>query len=109
MAWTPEGHVTGLGFPEGPVALPDGSIAFVALLHAKVRAFRDGVVREIATLPGAPNGMRLGADGKLYVANNGGIAPRSLEVLDFAEPQTSGRVQRLSLAGDVEDFATGLP
>lgn len=109
MAWKPEVHVTGLGFPEGPVALPDGSIAFVDLLHAKVRAFRDGEVRELAVLPGAPNGMRLGADGGLYVANNGGIAPRSLEELNFAEPQISGRIQRLGLDGDVHDFATELP
>lgn len=109
MGWKPEIHVTGLGFPEGPVALPDGSIAFVDLLHAKVRAWRDGAVREIATLKGAPNGMRLGSDGKLYVANNGGIAPRSLEELNFADPLIPGRIQRLSINGDVEDFATDLP
>ncbi|MBL8584128.1 MAG: SMP-30/gluconolactonase/LRE family protein [Rhizobiaceae bacterium] len=109
MAWKAEIHVTGLGFPEGPVALPDGSIAFVDLLHAKVRAWRDGALREIAALPGAPNGMRLGADGMLYIANNGGLAPRSLEELAFAEPQISGRIQRLSLSGRLEDFATELP
>lgn len=102
-------HVRGLGFPEGPVALDDGSIAFVDLLHRKIRAYRDGEVREICTLPGAPNGMRLGPDGMLYVANNGGIAPRSLEELAFADPQISGRIQRVTLDGKSADFATDLP
>ena len=41
-------HVEGLGFPEGPVALPDGAIAFVDLLHQKIRLYRDGAVREVA-------------------------------------------------------------
>ena len=97
MASAAEIHVRGLGFPEGPVALDDGSIAFVDLLHRKVRAYRDGEVREICTLPGAPNGMRRGSDGALYVANNGGIAPRSLDELAYAEPQITGRIQRVTL------------
>lgn len=109
MRWQQEIHVRGLGFPEGPVALPDGSIAFVDLLHAKVRAWRDGETREIATLPGAPNGMRLGADGHLYICNNGGIAPLSMHELNHSDPQISGRIQRLSLAGTWSDFATDLP
>jgi sugar lactone lactonase YvrE len=109
MTHAPEIHVRGLGFPEGPVALADGSIAFVDLLHAKVRAYRDGALREICQLRGAPNGMRLGADGALYVCNNGGIAPLSLETLNFAEPQISGRLQRIAADGRVTDFATELP
>lgn len=109
MAWTPEIHVTGLGFPEGPVALADGSIAFVDLLHAKVRVLRDGKTRELCALPGAPNGMRLGSDGNLYVANNGGIAPLSLEELSFADPQISGRIQCVKPDGTWADFALDLP
>jgi sugar lactone lactonase YvrE len=105
----PEIHVTGLGFPEGPVALPDGSIAFVDLLHAKVRAWKDGTLREIAALPGAPNGMRLGPDGALYICNNGGLAPLSLHELHLAKPMISGRIQRLTLDGALSDFATELP
>jgi sugar lactone lactonase YvrE len=109
MTHAAEIHVRGLGFPEGPVALADGSIAFVDLLHAKVRAWRDGDLHELCTLPGAPNGMRLGSDGALYVCNNGGIAPLSLHELHFAEPQITGRLQRIAPDGSVGDHATALP
>ncbi|MFI0846990.1 SMP-30/gluconolactonase/LRE family protein [Mesorhizobium sp. IMUNJ 23232] len=101
--------MTGLGFPEGPVALTDGSIAFVDLLHAKIRAYKEGETRELATVSGAPNGMRLGSDGNLYIANNGGIAPRSLEELNFAEPLITGCIQRLKTDGVWEVFADVLP
>ena len=80
----------GLGFPEGPVALPDGSIAFVDLLHQKIRAVKDGRLREICTLQGSPNGMRLGPDGALYVATMAASRRISMEDLNFAEPQISG-------------------
>jgi sugar lactone lactonase YvrE len=102
-------HVQDLGFPEGPVALADGSIAFVDLLHRKVSAYRDSVPRVICALPGSPNGMRRGPDGALYVVNNGGIAPVSLDKLDFADPQISGRIQRIEFSGTWTDFATDLP
>lgn len=109
MAWNAEVHVRGLGFPEGPVPLADGSIAFVDLLHGKVRAFKDGAVREIATLPGAPNGMRMGPDGALYVANNGGIAPLSLEELSYADPLIPGAIQRIGADGAWTTVADVLP
>ena len=99
----------GLGFPEGPVALNDGSIAFVDLLHQKVRRWRDGALDELCSLPGSPNGMRLGPDGALYVANNGGIAPESLEKLRFIAPPISGRIQRVGRDGGWRDFAVDLP
>jgi sugar lactone lactonase YvrE len=109
MVSTPTVQVRGLGFPEGPVVLADGSIAFVDLLHQKVRTWRDGVLSELCTLPGSPNGMRRGPDGALYVANNGGIAPESLEVLKFSDPPISGRIQRIALDGSWRDFAVDLP
>lgn len=102
-------QVRGLGFPEGPVVLPDGEIAFVDLLHRKVRILRDGLVRALALLGGAPNGMRLGPDGALYIANNGGLAPVAPGRLSAADPQISGRLQRLTLDGVCTDFATNLP
>lgn len=100
--------VNDLGFPEGPVPLPDGSIAFVDLLHAKVRRFKDGKVEVLAELPGAPNGMRMGPDGTLYIANNGGLAPKNLHELNQAENMISGRVHRLTLDGALRDVVTDL-
>lgn len=102
-------HVEGLGFPEGPVLLPDGGIAFVDLTHAKIRRYRNGAVTEICTLPGAPNGMRLAPDGTLLVCNNGGIGPTSLHGLRRAEPEINGRLQRVMLDGEWTDVATELP
>lgn len=102
-------HVSGLGFPEGPVALGDGRIAFVDLLGHDVSIY-DGRRREVlATLPGAPNGMRLGPDGSLLIANNGGLAPLSADTLWEASPPISGRIQRLALDGALVDVATELP
>ncbi len=109
MKWLPEIHVRDLGFPEGPVVLPDGSIAFVDLLHARIRSYRHGEVRVLAETSGAPNGMRVGADGMLYIANNGGLAPRSLDELNVSDRSITGRLQRLALGGGLEDFAVDLP
>ena len=104
-----EVHVENLGFPEGPVVLPDGSIAFVDLLHAKIRIYRDGVCRTLCTLPGAPNGMRLGPDGALWICNNGGISPEAAKALHWSDPPINGRLQRVTLDGAWTDFAVDLP
>lgn len=104
-----EVHVSGLGFPEGPVALPDGSIAFVDLVHQKIRAFDGHATRVIASVPGCPNGMCLGPDGALYVANNGGLGVESLGVLWRATPEITGRIQRITIDGTVSDYAVELP
>ncbi len=109
MSRKAEIHARGLGFPEGPVALPGGGIAFVDLLHQKVREYREGKLVEICTVQGAPNGMRRGPDGALYVANNWGLAPISLEKIEVLKPQISGRIQRIDSAGTVSDVAVKLP
>jgi sugar lactone lactonase YvrE len=104
-----ETHAEGLGFPEGPVALPDGGTAFVDLLHQKIRIFDKSAVRVLCSVKGSPNGMRLGPDGALYVANNGGLAPEGKGRLRHHDAGFTGRIQRVTLAGKVEDFATDLP
>ncbi len=64
----------GLSFPEGPVALPDGSIAVCEIGAGLVtRVQPDGTTSTIADVGGGPNGAALGPDGALYVVNNGGF------------------------------------
>src|SRR5207248_10842970 len=65
---------TGLRFPEGPVAMPDGSVVLVEIERRTLsRVAPDGKVRVIARLGGGPNGAALGPGGKIYVTNNGGL------------------------------------
>lgn len=64
----------GLGFPEGPVAMADGSLLFVDIKDQTLSRLRtDGHVETVAALPGGPNGAAIGPDGAAYVCNNGGV------------------------------------
>ncbi len=65
----------GLQFPEGPVALPDGSLLVVEIAGKRLtRIRRDGRLQTIATLAGGPNGAAIGPDGRCYICNNGGLS-----------------------------------
>ena len=65
---------SGLRFPEGPVAMPDGSVILVEIARQTLsRVTPDGAIRMIAALGGGPNGAALGPGGKIYVTNNGGL------------------------------------
>jgi gluconolactonase len=65
---------SGLRFPEGPVAMPDGSVILVEIANQTLtRVAPDGTARVIAKLGGGPNGAALGPGGKVYVTNNGGF------------------------------------
>ncbi len=64
---------TGLQFPEGPVAMEDGSVILVEIAAGKItRVKQDGTKQTIATPGGGPNGAAIGPGGDLYVCNNGG-------------------------------------
>jgi gluconolactonase len=63
----------GLSFPEGPVVLADGRIAFVEELIGRVSVLEDGRVRGLADLGGSPNGLAVDRDGTVWVAQNGGV------------------------------------
>src|SRR5579871_3479740 len=63
---------SGLGFPEGPVWMADGSVILGEISGKKVtRVARDGSKTEIGKAGGGPNGVATGPDGALYVCNNG--------------------------------------
>ena len=65
---------TGLGFPEGPVSLGDGSFLVVQLEPGLLsRVLPDGTVSTVADLGGGPNSVAIGPDGAAYVCNNGGM------------------------------------
>ncbi|HVC55322.1 MAG TPA: SMP-30/gluconolactonase/LRE family protein [Stellaceae bacterium] len=99
----------GLQFPEGPVALADGSVLLVEIAAGRLtRVAPDGTKSVVAQTGGGPNGAALGPDGKGYIANNGGfewlrdgdghIRP-STQAKDYA----GGRIERVDLAtGAVE-------
>ena len=70
---TPELVASGLGWPEGPTVLPDGSLVFVESYRSQLTVVSvDGNLRRFAYTAGAPNSCVLGADGALYVCQNGG-------------------------------------
>ena len=64
----------GLRFPEGPVAMLDGSVIVVEIEAGRITRVRpDGSKETVATPGGGPNGLAIGPDGKLYCCNNGGF------------------------------------
>ena len=64
----------GLRFPEGPIAMPDGTVLLVEIERQTLsRVHPDGRVDVVARVPGGPNGAALGPGGRVYVCNNGGM------------------------------------
>lgn len=105
MAQKLEGRViaTGLAFPEGPVAMPDGSVLVVEIAAGRLtRVQPDGKLQVVAELGGGPNGAALGPDGHCYVCNNGGFSWRTDD--GFSRPTgpaadyRGGAIQRVDLA-----------
>ena len=105
---------TGLRFPEGPVAMPDGSIILVEIARGTLsRVTPDGKIEVVAEPGGGPNGAALGPDGKMYVCNNGGFEWREtpetgLRPVAQAKDYSGGRIERIDIAtGKVERIYDG--
>ena len=84
---------SGLVFPEGPV-LWNGAIHMVEVLNGTLaRWTADQGVTRVATTGGGPSGTALGADGTLYVSQNGGVGTPA---------RTQAGIQRVSIDLTVE-------
>ena len=99
---------TGLRFPEGPIALPDGSVLLVEIARGTVsRVLPDGEVGVVAETGGGPNGLALGPDGRCYVCNNGGFEWREIGGQPVpglqGEEYEGGRIEAVDLdTGEIE-------
>jgi gluconolactonase len=101
----------GLEFPEGPVALDDGSVVLVEIKRGTLtRVAPDGSTSVVAETGGGPNGAAIGPDGAIYVCNNGGFFWTVRRGLTAPGPQPAeyigGRIQRVTLDGEVSDLYT---
>ncbi|MFN0184269.1 MAG: SMP-30/gluconolactonase/LRE family protein [Aquabacterium sp.] len=94
----------GLQFPEGPVAMADGSVILVEIARGTLsRVTPDGRVSVVAALGGGPNGAAIGPDGAMYVCNNGGFrwmhdSAGLLRPVAQADDYSGGRIERVDLA-----------
>jgi gluconolactonase len=93
---------TGLRFPEGPIAMPDGSVILVEIERQTLsRVMPDGKVEVIAEVPGGPNGAALGPDGAIYICNNGGFEfhkdDSGIRPVRQAYSYTNGSIDRVDL------------
>jgi gluconolactonase len=108
----------GLGFPEGPVAMPDGSVLLGEIVGGRLtRVSPDGEATLVAELGGSANGVAIGPDGAAYVCNSGGYPTTTLpdgSVVPVGAPGVTkpddyigGRIQRVDLTtGEVTDLYT---
>src|SRR5947207_1176029 len=66
--------VSGLQFPEGPIAMDDGSVVLVEIKRGTLSRVdvEKGTIDVVAECGGGPNGAAVGPDGAVYVCNNGG-------------------------------------
>lgn len=102
----------GLQFPEGPIAMEDGSILLVEIARGTLsRVQPDGSIDVVAECSGGPNGAAIGPDGAAYICNNGGFSWRHVNGMLLpgvqAEDYTGGSIQRVDLeTGEVSTLYT---
>jgi gluconolactonase len=95
---------SGLQFPEGPIALEDGSVLLVEIARGTLsRVTPDGRIHVVADLGGGPNGAAIGPDGAVYVCNNGGFnyateSDGCFRPIGQGDAYSGGRIERVNLA-----------
>ena len=101
----------GLRFPEGPIAMADGSVLVVEIARGTLSRVEHGEVSVVANLGGGPNGAAIGPEGFCYVCNNGGFQwiERGDRLFPGEEPEnySGGRIERVNLeTGTIEVLYT---
>lgn len=107
----------GLGFPEGPVVLRDGTLFFVDIRDQVLMRLDPGAsaAEVVASIPGGPNGLAIGPDGFGYVCNNGGVFdfdPTTREPrppLITPDPKCPGQDYGKAIFGAAGQMQDGLP
>ncbi len=94
----------GLEFPEGPIAMADGSVILTEIKGQRLtRVKPDGSKEVVVETGGGPNGAAIGPDNAIYITNNGA----SFEWLDVnglcipgptPASHTGGSIQRFDLS-----------
>ena len=92
---------SGLGFPEGPVVMPDGAIVFCDGNVGQLLRWKDGTLNTFADTGGSPWGALLGADGAVYVTQGGNVPGSG----DFSAVPG---IQRVREDGTVELLASSI-
>ena len=104
----------GLQFPEGPIAMADGSVVLVEIARGTLSRIWNGKTEVVCDLGGGPNGAAIGPDGAVWVTNNGGgggpggvpgrpAAPAGIDRVDLA----TGKGERIW--GEVGGHALSAP
>ena len=97
---------SGLQFPEGPVAMNDGSVLVVEVTRGTLTRVRPNGTKEVvAETGGGPTGAAIGPDGKVYICNNGGLkfTEDGSPTEGLPPGYTSGCIQRVDLASGKVD------
>ena len=90
-----------LGFPEGPVVMPDGAIVFCDGNTGELLRYADGKFGTFADTGGSPWGAILGSDGAIYVTQGGNVPGSG----DFSAVPG---IQRVNADGSVELLASSI-
>jgi gluconolactonase len=94
----------GLEFPEGPIAMNDGSVILTEIKGQRLtRVTPDGKKTTVVETGGGPNGAAIGPDGAIYITNNGGafewLENQGMTIPGPTPPShTGGMIQRYDLA-----------
>lgn len=63
----------GFEFPEGPIAMADGSVILTEIKGRRLTRLKpDGSKETVVETGGGPNGAAIGPDGAIWITNNGG-------------------------------------